>query len=437
MREKYDVVVIGAGIGGLCAAARLTYNGYKTLLLEKSTVLGGRYTCLDYKGYKIPTGAWMTFFGTNDPVWRTLQDVKAPEVPLVEPHPLMNRYKLAGKEFFLPEKGKLQALISVASRDEGETEKVLAMVKRALRWQEPSDMVSLRDWLLQYTDNKEIDKVFQGMTQGYFGMEIEDTPAGEFFRVLRNMASSGNELFYKNGLKDVIDAFEGAIQNRGGKIYTRTSAKQIMVEDGVVKGVIAQGVKGKLEIEARAVIGDAGPEKTIELAGERNFEEGYLKEVQERIRPAVGMGFIVVSDRPLFDVDIITDLDTPKFKWWIDFARIFPGCAPQGKHLIASFTNTPSTTEYDPKEVYEAFLEDIKQRFPDFKEYGEVLLAQNFCGVWPVTRSWQGYMVSQKTPVENLYNVGDAVNPSGWIVGAGVAESARIVAADIKARIKR
>ncbi|MFC2017748.1 phytoene desaturase family protein [Chloroflexota bacterium] len=436
MREKSDVVIIGAGIGGLCAAARLTCSGYKTVLLGKSTILGGRYTCVDYKGYKVPTGAWMTFFGTNDPVWRTLQDVEAPGVALAEPRPLTNRYKLSGKEFFLPEKGKLQALISVASKDKGEAEKVLTVVKRALRWQEPSDTVSLRDWLLQYTENKEIEKVFQGMTQGYFGMEIEDTPAGEFFRVLRNMASSGAELFYKNGLKDVIDAFESAIRNRGGKLYTRAAVKQIIVKDGVVQGVVAQGVKEKLEIEARAVVSDAGPEKTIELAGEKNFDRGYLKEVKELIRPAVGMGFIVKSDRPLFDVDIITDLDTPKFKWWIDFGKIFPGCASEGKHLIASFANTPSTTEHDPKEIYEAFLEDARQRFPDFEDHGEVLLAQNFCGAWPVTRSWQGYMVSQKTPIENLYNVGDAVNPSGWIVGAGVAENARIVAEDIMVRIK-
>jgi thioredoxin reductase len=39
-------------------------------------------------------------------------------------------------------------------------------------------------------------------------------------------------------------------------------------------------------------------------------------------------------------------------------------------------------------------------------------------------------------PVENLYNVGDAVNMPGWIVGSGVAEGARVVAEATKTRTR-
>ena len=37
----YDVIVIGAGNGGLTAAAGLAKNGHKTLLLERHNVPGG------------------------------------------------------------------------------------------------------------------------------------------------------------------------------------------------------------------------------------------------------------------------------------------------------------------------------------------------------------------------------------------------------------
>ena len=39
--SDYDVVVIGAGNGGLTAAAGLAQKGHKTLLLERHNVPGG------------------------------------------------------------------------------------------------------------------------------------------------------------------------------------------------------------------------------------------------------------------------------------------------------------------------------------------------------------------------------------------------------------
>lgn len=38
--EKYDVVVVGAGLGGLGAGALLAHQGYKTLVVEKLNIIG-------------------------------------------------------------------------------------------------------------------------------------------------------------------------------------------------------------------------------------------------------------------------------------------------------------------------------------------------------------------------------------------------------------
>ncbi len=56
-RESCDVLVIGSGIGGLSAAALLVAAGYKTIVVEKSPRIGGRYSTIDHKGFKITTGA--------------------------------------------------------------------------------------------------------------------------------------------------------------------------------------------------------------------------------------------------------------------------------------------------------------------------------------------------------------------------------------------
>ena len=46
MEKKYDVIVIGAGLGGMAAATLLARNGLGVLLLERHNVPGGYATSL-------------------------------------------------------------------------------------------------------------------------------------------------------------------------------------------------------------------------------------------------------------------------------------------------------------------------------------------------------------------------------------------------------
>ena len=53
----YDVIVIGSGIGGIGAVLQLQKRGYKTLTVEKYDRVGGRYSTLDFEGFRLPAGA--------------------------------------------------------------------------------------------------------------------------------------------------------------------------------------------------------------------------------------------------------------------------------------------------------------------------------------------------------------------------------------------
>ena len=48
----YDVIVIGAGCGGLSVASQMAKQGRKTLLLEQSELIGGCCSTYDRNGYK-------------------------------------------------------------------------------------------------------------------------------------------------------------------------------------------------------------------------------------------------------------------------------------------------------------------------------------------------------------------------------------------------
>jgi phytoene desaturase len=53
----FDALVIGAGAGGMAAAARLNWHGYRTVLVEARDRVGGRASTVEIDGFRVNTGA--------------------------------------------------------------------------------------------------------------------------------------------------------------------------------------------------------------------------------------------------------------------------------------------------------------------------------------------------------------------------------------------
>jgi phytoene desaturase len=56
MNQHRRVLIIGAGLGGIATAARLTRNGYDVLVIEKNHVPGGRCGQIVHNGHRFDTG---------------------------------------------------------------------------------------------------------------------------------------------------------------------------------------------------------------------------------------------------------------------------------------------------------------------------------------------------------------------------------------------
>lgn len=88
--KKYDVIVVGAGVGGLAAACKLAKEGVKTLLLEKHNIPGGALTSFRRGRFEIESGVhYVAHFGTKEKpqtVYKILDEFGVAEH--IDPRPL-------------------------------------------------------------------------------------------------------------------------------------------------------------------------------------------------------------------------------------------------------------------------------------------------------------------------------------------------------------
>ncbi len=61
MRRRKGAVVVGAGVAGLTAAARLAHHGYETVVLEKESAPGGRAQQAQWDGFTFDLGPTLLF----------------------------------------------------------------------------------------------------------------------------------------------------------------------------------------------------------------------------------------------------------------------------------------------------------------------------------------------------------------------------------------
>ena len=193
----------------------------------------------------------------------------------------------------------------------------------------------------------------------------------------------------------------------------------------------------QLGISSKVIISDAGPAATVELAGKAHFDKGYLKELQENVRPLSYMCIEVSSDKPLVDFPGVMVVPEGRRQMTMMCTTLaYPEYAPPGKHLLQAWAaHESSFLPLNTKREVDLMVQDLREAIPSFDRDAEILHVSYWQKDWPMYRAMPGAL-TQKTPVENLYNVGDGVAPFVPLGLPACAETAQIVAKDIKQRIK-
>ena len=422
-------VVIGAGVGGLCAAARLAAAGSEVVLLERLRHVGGRWSSRDIDGFRLPTGAFL--IAMDDPLAETFDELGV-EFP-VRAIDERTVYSVQGRLVGTGQRGGLRALVGSASELDGsDADAVLARLRDALASPPPDGDVPLPDWLASAGAGPAVVAAVHALVQAFMGLNASEVTATAFLDYLRATAGRGRHGIPPAGSRSLAENLAGFVNSHGGEVRLGSAAKGLVVEGGRVVGV---DLDGGAQLPADVVVSDVGFGTTAKLLERSDAgAAASLRDMGATVSAAPGITCFVASKEPFFDHPVVVVTGTRRVCLVTTPTLVAPELAPPGWHITESIsTFASSADDSDPKSELTEHMADLDDLLGDWRSRGRLLQSATYRGEWPVYRSWPGTDPADRFPVPGLALVGDSVKPPGWPGTGASAEGARLAVEGILA----
>ena len=324
--DTYDVIIIGGGFAGLSAAALLSQQGRKVLLLEGAGRLGGRASYYEKDGFVWQYGQHSHRLEKDGIAAQVFDRLGRPLEFLDTRHDTAYLY-MDGKLYPRPEGAAgflFTHILPLRARLNFLKFYVRLLKQDANDWYDKTLLELYRTWF----HNSDVERFlcFLGFT-----VMLPDpalVSAGEVIHFLKRAQKArvkqGEPV---SGCKQTVDTLQQAIVDHGGVIHLSEAAAAIVVEEGRAVGVRT----AKAEYRARRVVFAAPLFRLFDVADEALFSRGFV-DYAKAIRPSSGLGIDFVSDEPLTEIrGSILGIDVPL---WVKFqSHIDPSIAPEGKHI--------------------------------------------------------------------------------------------------------
>jgi phytoene dehydrogenase-like protein len=299
MQDRYDVVVIGSGLGGLTAANRLARNGHRVLLCEQHFQFGGlatyfrrRQHVFDVALHGFPIGMKKSFRKYWGPEFaERIVQVKHirfdnPQFQLETTFDTADFTRHLTETFGVP------------------TSAVDAFFECVQKMNYYDDRSETTRELFQrfFPDRHDVWRLLMEPITYANGSTL-DEPAITYGIVFGNFMSKGVYTF-RGGTDLLLDMMLHELRANGVDCLPRTHVDRVLVEDGRVCGVRIDG----RTVACEAVVSNASLLRTVhELVGDEHFDTAFL-EGFSNVRPSNSSCQVYIGIRPGEAVPPIGDL---------------------------------------------------------------------------------------------------------------------------------
>ncbi len=357
--ERYDVIVIGSGMGSLTTAAILAKEGRSVLVLERHCAAGGFTHVFKRKGFEWDVGIhYIGEVQNKDSVVRRLFDyISDSGIEWADMGEVYDKIVIGEKsfdfvkgvqnfkdklgEYFPGEKAAIDEYVSLvfASTKTAQkfyTDKALPPLVSKLiggfmrkPFYKYSDRTTY-DVLKSLTDNEELIKVLAGQ-YGDYGVTPRKSSFAMHASVARHYFGGGS--FPVGGSSEIVKNIDPIIERSGGTILVRAEVRQVLIENNRATGV--EMADGRI-FTADKIVSGAGLITTYQkLLPAETVAKHRLSEQLQNVAPSVAHACLYIGLKGTPD-----ELHLPKTNCWI----------------------YPDDADHD--ECVTRYMDDIEQPFP-------------------------------------------------------------------------
>lgn len=354
--DTYDVIVVGAGYGGVTAAALCAKAGMRVLLLDKNNQAGGKAQTIRRRGYayemwpvlSLPASEsrfhdLVTELGIEDDAGLIVPEGdNAIELKYLRSDGEWRSYVGPSKQAEDPlALDRLEDTFGVGPDD---VQSMLVMMGQIFTLSEDEidalDETGMLAWMRSFEVPDPVIAYMSAMLNLIFVAPVDRIAASEAIRTFRQLFLGGGGRYHSGGYGRVAELAAEYVEANGGTFLTGTRVGKVVIEDGRVAGVTTDAG----EFRAPLVVSNAGIQPTfLKLVEQDHVPEDYLKWV-DTLEPGLGMvGVRYFLDEPVLDTGMIVAFSDES--WW-DTERY--EAVQDGKWPDVPLVFAAVITEYDP-----------------------------------------------------------------------------------------